>query len=399
MSLQDELQWLFNLNRFGEPGLDYIAEALEKFGNPHKKLRVIQITGTNGKGSTAAMIAEVLKRAGKKVGLYTSPNLIRFNERIRVNGVEISDNELLELIHEVKGIGVRLKFFEFGTVMALLYFTRKKVDFAVLEVGLGGKNDPTSICDAEIAVLTSIGFDHMHILGHTVEDITKEKTGIIKEKSKVVTCYNNAGLPWIKEACTRNKLIVAPNYNSLVGLRGPHQRINAGIAYEVCKLLEIDEHFIEEGIAQVKWPGRMEYFDKNLLVDCAHNLSALKVIAPYVKTIPKKKLIVIFGVLADKDYKKMIKALPRPDFLILTKPPIDRALDPSQLIYDGPCAVIAEPSEALRYARSIAKPDDLIFITGSIYLVGRIMDILRKSESAGKVSALPDAHAFGQMNP
>src|SRR5574341_817621 len=106
MSLQDELQWLFNLNRFGEPGLDYIAEALEKFGNPHKKLRVVQITGTNGKGSTAAMIAEVLRRAGKKVGLYTSPNLIKYNERIKVNGIDIPDSELLELIHEVKGIGV-----------------------------------------------------------------------------------------------------------------------------------------------------------------------------------------------------------------------------------------------------------------------------------------------------
>lgn len=396
--IQQELDWLYGLTRFGKKGLDYITEAMRRLGNPQKNLRVIQITGTNGKGSTSAMIAEVLRRAGKKAGLYTSPHLVRFNERIQINGQQIRDEELLALIKEVKSLGLELKFFEFCTTMALLYFSRKKVDYAVLEVGMGGGNDPTTVCDAEIAVLTNIGYDHMHILGNTIEEITKEKTGIIKKNSKVVTCYNNAGLPWIKEACKKNKLIIAQPYIGIVGLRGPFQKINAGIAYEACKLLEIDEETIQEGIAHVKWPGRMEYLDKNLLVDCAHNITAMKTTAPFIKTLPKRKLIIVFGVLEDKEYKKMIKALPKPDFLILTKPPIDRALDPAKLAYDGPCAIVEEPAEALRFAKNIAREDDLIFITGSCYLTGKIMEILHKSESAGKASKLPAGHAIEQTS-
>jgi len=393
-----ELDWLYKLTRFGEKGLDYITEALARLDNPHKKLRVIQITGTNGKGSTAAMIAEVLRRAGKKVGLFTSPHLVRFNERIQINGQQIKDEELLALIKEVKSLGIQLKFFEFCTIIAILYFSRKKVDIAVLEAGMGGKHDPTTVCDAEIAVLTSIGYDHMHILGNTIEEITKEKTGIIKEKSITVTCHNNAGLPWIKEACKKNKLVAAPPYTGIVGLRGPYQKTNAGIAYEACKILEIEDETIEEGIAHTKWPGRMEYLEKNLLVDCAHNLTAIKTTAPYVKSLPKRKLIAIFGVLEDKDYKKMIKALPKPDFLILTKPPIDRALDPAKLAYDGPCAIIEEPEEALRFAKNIAKEDDLIFITGSCYLTGKIMEVLDKSETSRKETKLAHAHATASQD-
>jgi len=396
--IQQELQWIYGLTRFGEKGLDYISEAMRRLGNPHKNLRVIQITGTNGKGSTAAMIAEVLKRAGKKVGLYTSPHLVKFNERIKINGQNIKDEELLALIKEVKSLGIQLKFFEFCTTIALLYFSRKKVDIAVLEVGMGGRNDPTTICDAEIAVLTDIGYDHMHILGNTIEEITKEKTGIIKKNSKVVTCQNNTGMPWIKEACRKNKLIIAQPHTGIVGLRGPFQKINAGIAYETCKLLEIEEETIQEGIAHVKWPGRMEYLDKNLLVDCAHNITAIKTTAPFVKTLPKRKLVVIFGVLEDKDYKKMIKALPKPDFLILTKPPINRALDPAKLAYDGPCAIVEEPAEALRFAKNIAKENDLIFITGSCYLTGKIMEVLDKSGNAGKASTLPHERAIEQTS-
>lgn len=396
--IRQELDWLYGLTRFGEKGLDYISEAMRRLENPHKNLRVIQITGTNGKGSTAAMIAEVLRRTGKKAGLYTSPHLVRFNERIQINGQQIKDEELLALIKEVKSLGIQLKFFEFCTIIALLYFSRKKVDFAVLEAGMGGRNDSTTICDAEIAIITNIGYDHMHILGNTIEEITKEKTGIIKTKSTAITCHNNAGLPWIKEACRKNKLIIAQPYTGIVGLRGPFQKINAGIAYEACKLLEIDEETIQEGIAHVKWPGRMEYLNNNLLVDCAHNITAMKTTAPFVKTLPKRKLIVIFGVLADKDYKKMIKALPKPDFLILTKPPIDRALDPAKLAYDGPCAIVEEPAEALRFAQNIARPEDLIFITGSCYLTGKIMEVLGKSEKAGKASTLLHEHAIEQTS-
>ncbi|MBW2969634.1 bifunctional folylpolyglutamate synthase/dihydrofolate synthase [Candidatus Woesearchaeota archaeon] len=391
-----ELDWLYKLNRYGEKGLKYITESMKRLGDPHIKLRVMQITGTNGKGSTAAMTAEVLRRAGKKTGLFTSPHLVKFNERIQVNGQQITDDEIKQLIKEVKSTGLELKFFEFCTAMALLYFARKKVDYAILEAGMGGKNDPTTVCDAEIAAITSIGEDHTHILGKTIEEITKEKTGIIKKNSTVITCNNNAGLKWIKEAS--KKLITTQSYTGTVGLRGSFQKTNAGIAYEICKQLEIDEEIIQEGIAHVKWPGRMEYLAKNLLVDCAHNLTAIKATAPYVKALPKRKLVVVFGVLADKNYKKMIKALPKPDFLILTKPPIERALDPAKLAYDGPCAIVEEPAEALRFAQNIAREDDLIFVTGSCYLTGKIMEISHKSETYGKETKLSHAQKTAQQS-
>ncbi len=400
MELKEQLEWLYSLKESKmKLGLEATLQALEKLGNPHKKLRVIHVAGTNGKGSTSAMIADVLKRAGYKTGLYTSPHLVKFNERIQINRKQIGDKELSQLIEEVRNLGVNLTFFEYATVIAFLYFYNHKVDYVVLEVGLGGRLDATNVVDSEIAVITSIGWDHMHILGDTIEKITKEKAAIIKPRSKVVTCHGNAGMPWIKEASRKNKLIVARPYTGIVGLRGPFQKINAGIAYETCKLLEIPENVIEEGIAQAKWPGRMEYLDKNLLVDCAHNLSAFKATVPYIKTIPKKRLIIVFGVLADKDYKKIIKALPKPDFLILTKPPIDRALDPAELVYDGPCAVIADPEEALRYARSIAHPEDLIFITGSCYLIGKIMEVLDKPGNSRKASAPQSSHESAQTHP
>ncbi len=400
MQLKEQLEWLYSLKESNmKLGLDATRQALEKLGNPHKKLKVIHVAGTNGKGSTSAMIADTLKRAGYKTGLYTSPHLVKFNERIQINRKPIEDAELSRLIEQIRSLGVNLTFFEYATVIAFLYFFNQKVDYVVLEVGLGGRLDATNVVDSEIAVITSIGWDHTHILGDTIEKIAKEKVAIIKPKSKVVTCKSNSGLPWIKEASTKNKLVIANPYKGVVGLRGPFQKINAGMAFEVCRLLDIPENTIEEGIASVKWPGRMEYLDKNLLVDCAHNLSAFKAMAPYVKTLPKQKLITIFGVLADKDYKKMIKALPKPDFLILTKPPIDRALDPAQLAYDGPCAVITDPAEALRYAKKIAQPEDLIFITGSCYLIGKIMEVLDKSGNSRKASEPLSSPESAQTHP
>lgn len=374
MTLAKELEWLYGLTRVGDKGFSHILKALEHFKNPQKKLNVIHITGTNGKGSTAAMTAEVLKRAGYKTGLFTSPHLVRFNERIKINGQEISDEELLSLITEVKELNLPLKFFEFCTVMGIVHFFRKDCQYVVLEVGMGGENDPTNVCDAKVAAITPIGWDHMHILGNSIEEITKEKIGIIKKKSITITSAGNSGIQWIKEKA--GKLIVARPYQGVVGLRGAHQRINAGIAFEICKALGVDDDIIEEGIAMAKWAGRLQYVSKNIVVDCAHNLTAMQTVEPEIKKLAHEKLIIVFGVLADKDYAAMIKALPKPDYLILTKPPVDRALDPAQLAYDGKCAVIAEPVEALRYAKSIAKENDLILVIGSCYLAGMLMEAL-----------------------
>ncbi len=374
--LKDELNYLYTLKQFDfktKPKLDPIKQALSKLGDFHKKLRVIHITGTNGKGSVGAMLMEILKKAGFKTGLYTSPHLVRYNERMQVNGAEIKDEEVLRLIDKVKSLNVHLSFFEFTTTMALLYFYEQQVDYLILEVGLGGRFDATNVCDAEIAVFTDISLEHTQVLGESIKEIASEKCGIIKENSKVVTNRENAALEFIKEKAGE-KLILTDKYNGEVGLKGEFQKRNAGIAYSTAKELGINEEIIKEGIKNVKWQGRLEYINGNILVDCAHNPAAISEITNFVKDLKYNRLIIIFGVMERKEYKKMIKLLPKPDFLILTKPRIDKALDPAKLTYDGKCAVIEDPATALKFAKNIAKEGDLILITGSIYLVGQVKE-------------------------
>ncbi|OYT31769.1 hypothetical protein B6U93_03000 [Candidatus Woesearchaeota archaeon ex4484_78] len=371
-----DFSFLYDLKKFGmRPSLDNIRLALRKLGDFHKGFRVVHITGTNGKGSTAAMVSNVLKLAGFSVGLFTSPHLVRFNERIQVNGVPISDDDALRLVEKVRSLGVQLSFFEFVTVLALLYFKECNVDFVVLEVGLGGSWDATNVCDAEIAVLTPIGLDHVKALGDSVEKITRDKCGIIKKGSKVVTCRSNL-VDVIKGFCRDNLFVVSDSFEKKIGLLGDFQKVNAGLAESVCRLLGVSQDVIDKGIETVFWPGRLEFVEENVLVDCAHNPFAVRVVTNFVKkNVDFDRLIVVFGVLADKDFKKMIRLLPRPDFLILTKPKINRALDPVELVYDGPCAVVEDPFEAFRFAKNLAKDGDLIFVTGSCFLVGNIKEL------------------------
>jgi len=375
MTVKDEIEQLFQLKEHKmKLGLGPTFEALEKLGNPHKKLRFIHITGTNGKGSTCAFIADSLQLAGKKVGLFTSPHLVEFNERIQVNRENISDNELGQLIKQVRELGVSLTFFEYATVMGILHFVKHNVDYVVWEVGLGGTLDSTNVVDAEIAVLTNIGLDHTHILGDTVEKITKDKCGIIKKNSKVVTCEGNDGLQWIKEKCKENELFIAPPYDGRLRLLGAFQKKNAGIAKKVCELLGLKQEIIEKGLATAKWPGRLEWMEKNVLVDCGHNPAAIQATTPFVNSLPKKRLILVFGCLKDKDYKCIIESLPKADVVILTKPHSERAIEPKELPFNREVIIIEEPINAYKHAQSIAQPGDLIFVVGSCYLVGNIKE-------------------------
>jgi len=374
MGVKEELEHLYQLKEHKmKLGLQPTFDALAKLGNPHKKLRFIHVTGTNGKGSTCAFIADTLQLAGYKVGLFTSPHLVAFNERIEVNRKNATDEELAELIEKTRNTGVQLTFFEYATVMGILHFVKNNVDFVIWEVGLGGMLDSTNVVDAEIAVLTNIGLDHMHILGDTVEKIARDKCGIIKKNSKVVTCEGNAGLTWIKEKCAQgNQLFIAPPYEGRIKLLGEFQKKNAGIARKVCELLGVKEEIIEKGLANTKWPGRLEWMEKNILVDCGHNPAAIQATAPFVNALPKKRLILVFGVLKDKDYKAMIEALPKADVVILTKPKSERAIEPKDLPFKQEVTIVEEPIEAYRYAKKIAEKGDIIFVVGSCYLVGNI---------------------------
>ena len=289
----------------------------------------------------------------------------------------ISDSELDELFKQVKATGIQLTFFEYATVIGILYFVKNRVDFVVWEVGLGGTLDSTNVVDAEIAVLTNIGLDHTHILGETVEKITKDKCGIIKANSKVVTCAGNDGLQWIKEKCKAEQLFIAQPYEGRIRLLGDFQKKNAGIAKKVLEFLGVKQEIIEKGIATAKWAGRLEWMEKNVLVDCGHNPAAIQATASFVNSLPKNRLILVFGCLKDKDYKTMIAALPKADVVILTKPKSERAIEPKELPFTN-ATIIEEPIEAYKYAKKIAEKGDIIFVVGSCYLVGNIKEELNK---------------------
>jgi len=284
MKLQDEIEWLYQLRRYGmKPGLERIREIVDTLENPQHTYKVIHITGTNGKGSTAAMIANTLKLAGHKVGMFTSPHLVKFNERFQINGEQITDEELSHIIRLIREKNVPLTFFEFATAIAFQYFKDKQVDYAIIEVGMGGLYDSTNVADGDIAVITSIGVDHTHYLGKTVREITKEKCGIIKQKSIVITNEDNKGLDLIQAKSMHNKLVLTQQYAGEVGLLGEFQQVNAGIARAVCAELGISDEIIATGIKTAKWPGRLEYLEKNVLLDCAHNPDAIRALTSFVK--------------------------------------------------------------------------------------------------------------------
>lgn len=372
----DELEYLYSLRKFGmKPGLDNIRLALEKLGNVHKNLFVIQVAGTNGKGSTSSMIHRVLVDSGKKVGLFTSPHLVSFFERIRINDKLISEEETKNLIKRIRETKVSLTFFEYATLMAILHFVDNSVDIVILEVGLGGSWDATSVCDANIGVITSIALDHTNILGNTIEQIAKDKCGIIKENTKSFIGENNAALSFIKKL--HPTIIVCKSYSEKVGLKGDFQKDNAGLAFSVCQYLNISDPQIKSSLERAYWPGRLEFVKDNMLVDCAHNPHAVQAVCDFVKNQKYNDLIILFGVLEDKDYNKMIRKLPKPNYLILSKPNNNRALDPVKLVYDGACAVIENPVDALKFTMKLAKREDLIFITGSIFLISEVLKELK----------------------
>ena len=377
MHYEETLEYIYNLHRFGmKPGLETIKKVLEQFSNPEKKFKAIHIAGTNGKGSVAAMLAHTLKKAGHKVGLFTSPHLITFRERIQINDKIIPKEEIVDLTQKIKEKSPQLTFFETITVMAYLYFQSQNVDYAVLETGMGGKLDATNTVQPKLAIITSIGIDHAHVLGNTIEQIAEKKSGIIKPNITVITSNKDKPLEVLKNRAEEVKATVrlSKPYQGNISLNGDFQKENAGIAYEAAKFLKVDEKIIKEALETTFWPGRCEYVTNNVLIDCAHNLAGIRALTKFVKAQEYDKLIILFGAQENKDFRGMIKALPKPDFLVLTKPRIQHALDPKILERDGDCKIVEDPKQALKFAQSIASPKDLILIAGSCYLVGNILE-------------------------
>ncbi len=412
---QRSLDYLYGLEKFGMIfGLTKIEEILRAVGNPHRDLQAIHIGGTNGKGSTAAMIASILRKEGYRVGLYTSPHLVRFTERMKVNEKEIEKEEIVELTEwlrkriEEAGVAPPFTFFDFTTAMAFLYFKQKMVDLTVLEVGLGGRLDSTNVIDPVLSIITNIGKDHEDVLGKGIMRIASEKAGIIKEGRPLITSATQPRvLRLFSKICKEKK---APffqvgkdfrytlgekesiNYEGLhrklwglsINLRGPHQRVNATAAIGAMEILDdlgyrISNDAIVEGLKEVEWPGRLEMISSSprVLLDGAHNPEgALSLRDSLKKDFQYHRLILLIGIMKDKDIDSILHSLsPLADHIILSRPSTDRAASPELLRKAlgrnrRKAEVIEDFKKAIERGLSLAGEDDLLCITGSLYTVG-----------------------------
>jgi dihydrofolate synthase/folylpolyglutamate synthase len=406
------LERMFALRRFGiKLGLATIRGMLARLGNPQRGYRCIHVAGTNGKGSVASNLAAVLMRSGYRVGLYTSPHLVRFNERIKVDGKDITDADIVRLYRRVRGAlpgGREPTFFEFTTAMALDEFGRRRVDWAVIETGMGGRLDATNALEPELSIITNISLEHREYLGNTLREIAFEKAGIIKRRRPTVTGVKQASaLDVIMQTAQKRS---APlfrlgahfrvrragggsfNYygmnhvwrNMATRLQGGYQAENAALTLAACELLmkkapRITQQSIREGLMTNRWPGRLELVQEKPLVmfDGAHNLAAARQLAHHLSAhFQDREIIMVIGILDDKPYRAMLRLLlPRATRLIVTRAKINRALPPEKIAATAQALIsdvriIPEVGNALRYAMQTATPQSLILVAGSLYVVG-----------------------------
>ncbi len=411
-------------------GLENISKLLEHLDNPHKRLNTIHIAGTNGKGSTAFFLNSIFNSAGYKTGLYLSPHLIDISERIIVGNDCIPEEKFTELTEYIFCViekdRLSATFFEFVTALAFLYFFQEKVDIGIIEVGLGGRLDATNVLTPMVSVITEIGLEHTHYLGTSIREIAMEKGGVIKSKGTVfISAENEEAVAAIKnisekkgascfqyekdfvidqhdeELPPNTKKLLLPQTFSLrfrehefekleIKTAGTFQIKNSSTAVAVALYLSekyhaINENSICEGLKNTKIPCRMELMQKSpqIALDVAHNFQAIQVL---IENVPLfftyKRLIVILGILDDKDYKKIIKVLSsKTDTFIMTEPKTERALSARLLkneasVYHKRTFVEKEISKALNLAKDIAGPDDLILVTGSFYTVGEALSEL-----------------------
>ena len=378
-------------------GLDRIQRLLDRIGNPEKQLKCIHVAGTNGKGSVCAMIFYALREAGYSVGLYTSPHLKKFNERIRVNENLISDEEIVKYFLKIKPLITNQSFFEITTAIAFLYFKEKNVDFAILETGLGGRLDATNVILPLISVITNVGLEHTELLGNTIEKIAFEKAGIIKNNVPVAAGATGNALKVIKNiARERDAHLFFPrkhNHIEFKFLFGEYQQQNKDLAMATLDVLREFHHIkintrqIVNGIEKTKWPGRLQFVGKNTLIDCAHNPHGFLALREELLLFKKKKkfknFIFVLGLQKGKDIQEIFRIIkPLASKIIFTKSKHEKALNPKYLlnifnsIYkDNPIKKISikNPKKALEYARTISRKEDLVVACGSIYVVGEII--------------------------
>ena len=363
-------------------GIEGIRKFLGKIGNPQDNLKIIHVAGTNGKGSVCAMICSSLKEAGYKVGMFSSPHLVKLQERFRINGRKIRDKELDKLVAKVVGLEkkhkIDLSFFETLTVVAFLYFNEKNADYAVMETGMGGRIDATNVVTPILSVITNVGHDHMEFLGHTIKKIAKDKAGIIKQ-APVVTHTKGEALDVIKKECKRNKvkLIRAKKVSYRTGLQGEFQKENAATAAAALKELGIPGKYITLGLEKAVWKGRFELHG-NILLDAAHNPEGVAALITSLKNLTYRNLTVILSIMNGKEIELMAEKLNKLNAdVIVTKAKITRAMQPEEVAgYLRNAIIIHKLKDAIAFAKKTSGKKDLIVITGSIFLVGEAYSFL-----------------------
>jgi dihydrofolate synthase/folylpolyglutamate synthase len=423
MNIDEAIEWVFNVHRFGpNRTLEPTEQFMKLLGSPQNSYKTIHIGGTNGKGSTSAITASILQAIGYKVGLYTSPHLERFNERIKINGVEISDEDVARLLTESRKYfeemieypnPMSLHFFDILTGVCFKYFDEQKVDFGVIEVGLGGRLDATNVLKPLVSVITNIGYEHVNILGPTLEDIAYEKAGIIKPAIPIVTAETKPSvLQVFKKQASKKKseLIQAWKESrymrtssdsegqtfdlktkklSFSGLKiplfGEHQIINASTAVLAIEALEkhginVSREAIAQGLENVYWPGRLEIINREPLVvlDCAKDAEATEVVKKTImRDLNNRRIITVVSISSDKNIEGMIENIAQfTSHFILTKHSVTyRATEPERLIneidkYGKSYEVYIDRDEAFKHALEQANPEDMILIIGSVYIAG-----------------------------
>jgi dihydrofolate synthase/folylpolyglutamate synthase len=426
LTYPETLDYLFALHRFGvKLGLEAITNLLQRLDHPQRQYPTLHIGGTNGKGSSAAMVAAMLQAGGYRVGLYTSPHLVDFRERLRVQDEDISEAQVCELTARIRCVADPLgthTFFEITTAMAFQYFLDQHVDIAVIEVGLGGRYDATNVLEPLGVLITGIGFDHEMYLGHTLPEIAREKAGIIHHLVPVVLGEMPDSVQPVFE--TISQQYDAPLYqygqdfsvsetspttftyrglrDTIIGLQtnllGRHQMSNAGCALALLESATAERfplavEAIKFGLQHVRWKGRLEIVqhDPMVILDGAHNLLGAGVLFDFLQAqhhhCSDRKIIVVLGMMQDKHHADYIQIIfPLIDTLILTQPSMSRAAtvdDLRKVVPRGDVEIlaIADPCDAYSQALKMASPSDLICVTGSLFLVGEVLQHLTRPPS------------------
>ena len=436
MTYADLTDWMFNLERFGiKLGLENASEFLSRIGNPQDDFKSIHVTGTNGKGSVCAFTAEILEKHGLKVGLYTSPHLVDFRERIKINGLDIPESDVVriatELRTEMESMASesgekQLTFFEFTTGLAFKYFSEQRVDMVVAEVGMGGRLDATNVLKPEVAAITRIGLEHTNYLGTTIPEIAREKAGIVKAGANVITCERNPdALAVISNACDKkgvnlrridSEFRIDKVRQSIDGtqfdytgdrkleglstrLLGKYQAENAATALAIfdelaTKGISVSEADIREGLLATRWPGRLDVVSRKPLVilDGSHNPDGVRTTIGVFNDLRLTQLTYVLGCMDDKDARGIVKAIaPTAAKIVSTQARYKRALDVQKLSeivreeFRGTHEMCEDSREAFNKGIEEIEGRGLCVI-GSLYLVGEAIQWWRQKGDSGQRS-------------